>query len=151
MARMHARRRGVSGSKRPVVSASPKWVPISGSEVEEQVVQLATQGLTMAKIGVVLRDQFGVPNIQLATGKSVREILVAKGLRPELPEDLSSLMKRAVSLSAHIRANVKDRHNARGLQLIESKIRRLAKYYQHSGILPPTWTYTLDAAELQVE
>lgn len=151
MARMHARRRGASGSKRPLVSASPKWVPLSGSEIEEQVVQLASQGLTMAKIGLVLRDQYAVPNVRLATGKSVGEILAARGPKSELPEDLSQLVKRAASLRTHLKANVKDLHNARGLHLIEAKIRRLTKYYQRNGILPTTWTYALDRAELQVE
>ena len=35
MARMHARRRGKSGSTRPLVTENPEWVPIGEKEIEE--------------------------------------------------------------------------------------------------------------------
>ncbi len=34
---------------------------------------------------------------------------------------------------------------------MESKIRRLVKYYKREGIIPETWKYSLDTAALQVE
>jgi len=59
-------------------------------------------------------------------------------------------MKRAVELEGHIKANPKDLHT-QGQQLIESKIRRLVKYYKREGVIPQTWQYSLDTASLQVE
>ncbi|HYU07016.1 MAG TPA: 30S ribosomal protein S15, partial [Thermoplasmata archaeon] len=41
--------------------------------------------------------------------------------------------------------------NKRGLQLIESKIRRLSRYYKDRGVLPSDWDYSLKLAELQVK
>ena len=41
MARMHARRKGRSGSKRPLLTKSPEWVPLELDEVEETVARLA--------------------------------------------------------------------------------------------------------------
>jgi small subunit ribosomal protein S15 len=38
----------------------------------------------------------------------------------------------------------------RGMQLIESKIRRLAKYYKREGKLPEDWAYNLEQAKLLV-
>jgi small subunit ribosomal protein S15 len=151
MSRLHSRRKGSSGSKKPLVKESPKWVQQSTEEIEELVVKMAGQGMTMAKIGLVMRDQYGVPNVRLATGKTIREICVKKGIKFELPEDLQSLMKRAVQLSGHTKANPKDLHNLRGLQLVESKIRRLVKYYKREGVIPENWSYSLDTAALQVE
>jgi small subunit ribosomal protein S15 len=89
--------------------------------------------------------------VRLATGKSIKEICAEKGVKFELPEDLSSLMKRAVQMTTHVSNNPKDYHNIRGRHLIESKIRRLVKYYKREGVLPETWNYSLDTAALQVE
>jgi len=151
MSRIHSRRKGISGSRKPMVKESPKWVQQSPEEIEELVMKLAGEGMTTAKVGLVLRDQYAVPNVRLVTGKTIREICVKRGMKFELPEDLQSLMKRAVQLSGHTKANPKDLHNARGLQLVESKIRRLVKYYKREGVIPVSWNYSLDTAALQVE
>jgi small subunit ribosomal protein S15 len=151
MSRMHSQRKGSSGSKKPLIDKSPDWVQLSSEEVKEQVVKLSGEGMTMAKIGLVMRDQYAVPNVRLAAGMTIREILAEKNIKAELPEDLQGLMKRAVSLSGHVKANPKDLHNLRGLQLIESKIRRLVKYYKREGVIPENWQYSLDTAALQVE
>ena len=151
MSRMHSSRKGVSGSKKPLVDKNPSWVQQPPEEIKETVVKLAGEGMTMAKIGLVLRDQYAVPNVRLATGKTIREILTEKNIKFELPEDLQGLMKRAVLLSSHVKANPKDLHNLRGLQLVESRIRRLVKYYKREGVVPESWNYSLETAALQVE
>src|SRR5512136_2512036 len=151
MSRMHSSRKGSSGSKRPLLTENPKWVQQSAEEVKDLVAKMAGDGVSMAKIGLILRDQYGVPSVQLVTGKSVKQILDEKGIKFELPEDLQALMKRAVSMGGHIKKNKKDLHNLRGRALMESKIRRLVKYYKREGIIPETWKYSLDTAALQVE
>jgi len=151
MSRMHSSRKGSSGSKKPMATENPKWVQQSADEVKDLVAKMATEGVTMAKIGLVLRDQYGIPNIRLATGKTIKEICAEKDVKFELPDDLQNLMKRAVSLSGHVKSNPKDLHNTRGLRLIESKIRRLVKYYKREGVIPESWNYALDTAALQVE
>lgn len=148
MARMHARRKGKSGSRRPLTTKSPEWVPLEPDEIEETVTRLAGQGKASAEIGLILRDQYAVPNVRLATGKTITEVMRARGTKFEMPEDLSNLMRRAVELQAHLRTHPKDNANKRGLQLMESRIRRLAKYYQGEGVLPPTWDYAVKIQEL---
>ena len=145
---MHARRKGKSGSKRPLVTKSPGWVPLEPDEIEETVGKLAAQGKASAEIGLILRDQYAVPNVRLATGKTVTQILRARGGKAEVPEDLGNLMRRALDLQAHLKTNPKDLSNRRGLQLMESRIRRLARYYQEAGALPPTWDYSVKVQEL---
>ena len=151
MARMHARRKGKSCSERPMISENPSWVPINATEIEELIVKMAKDGLTSAKIGLVLRDQHGVPNVRLATGKTITEIMKEKGVAPALPEDISNLMRRAIALNVHVRDNLGDVANKRGLQLIESKIRRLEHYYKDNGVLPANWKYSLKTAELMLK
>ena len=104
-----------------------------------------------ALVGARLRDQFGVPSVRAVTGKRVVPLLAEHGLQGELPEDLRALLKRVVHLQRHLAAHPKDRANRRGLQLMESRIRRLARYYRQRRILPENWSYTAARAVLQVE
>lgn len=133
-----------------MIKESPEWVPMEAGEIEELVIKMHNEGVSGAEIGLRFRDQYGVPNIRLATGKPMLEILKSKGARVDVPEDLRALMKKAVGLQGHLRENPRDTHNRRGLELIEAKIRRLVRYYKSEGILPADWDYSLKGAELQV-
>jgi len=151
MARMHARRKGRSCSARPMISESPAWVALNATEVEDLITNMAKDGFVSARIGLMLRDQYGIPDVKLLTGKCITEIMKEKGVAPALPEDLSSLMRRAIALNVHLRENKGDHSNRRGLQLIESKIRRLEHYYKDNGVLPADWKYSLKTAELMLK
>jgi small subunit ribosomal protein S15 len=134
-----------------MISENPEWVPLSATEIEGFIVQFTEQGYTSARIGLVLRDQYGVPNVKLATGRTVTEIMVEKGVMPDLPEDLSNLMRRAISLNVHVKNHRGDFSNQRGLNLIEAKIRRLERYYKRNGVLPANWKYSLANAEIMLK
>lgn len=151
MARMHARRKGQSRSHRPNVTENPPWVPLNAEEVEQKVVELRQKNTSIALVGLRLRDQFGVPSVKLATGKSITHILKDHNMTPELPEDLKDLMKKAINAYNHIQENPKDVHNKRNLQLIEAKIRRLVSYYQRTKKIDPSWKYSIQNAKILVE
>ncbi len=150
MGRIHARRRGKSGSNRPLRTDKPDWVPLSEEEIVEKVIELAKEGYTQAMIGTILRDQYGVPDVKLMTGKSIGRILQENGLAPQIPDDLMALMRKAVRINNHLQSHPKDLGNKRGLQLVEAKIRRLIKYYKKVGKLPQDWKYSIREAELLV-
>ena len=151
MARMHARRKGKSCSKRPLITENPAWVTLSATEIEDIIVKMAQDGNNSAKIGLVLRDQYGVPDVKLATGKTITAIMKGKGVAPALPEDLANLMRRAIDLNVHLKENHGDISNRRGLMLIEAKIRRLERYYKANNVLPADWKYSLNTAELMLK
>ncbi len=151
MAKMHARRRGRSGSHRPVVSEPPAWSLSDSKEIEELILKYAKEGLSSAAIGTRLRDQHAVPSVKLATGKTIVKIMKAGGVKMDLPEDLENLMRKAVEMHSHLEGHSKDIHNSRGLHLVEAKIRRLTRYYRKSKVLPPDWEYSIDTAELLVK
>jgi len=134
-----------------MISENPEWVPLTATEIEDLIVQFTENGLTSAKTGLILRDQYGVPNVRLATGKTVTEIMKEKGVMPDLPEDLSNLMRRAISLNVHVKNHRGDVANLRGLNLIEARIRRLERYYKRMGVLPETWKYSLANAEIMLK
>ena len=149
MARMHARRRGKASSHRPYATSQPEWVPMSKEEIENKVVALAKEGRTPSMIGLTMRDQYGVPNIRLTTGKKLGRFLTEKGIKRTIPEDLVALMRRAVRISRTM--HKKDLHAKHRLMLVESKIHRLVKYYKSRKVLPQDWKYSLEAASQIVE
>ncbi|WP_267639205.1 30S ribosomal protein S15 [Haloarchaeobius amylolyticus] len=154
MARMHTRRRGKSGSDRPVTDEPPEWSDVDAEKIEERVVELAEQGYEPSQIGMKLRDEgvtgTPVPNVKLATGKKVTEILEEHDAEPDLPEDLRNLMERAVRLRAHMEENQQDFQNKRALQNTESKVRRLVSYYRGDE-LDADFEYSYEEAEELLE
>jgi len=151
MARMHSRKRGKSGSTKPIIKDKPVWVKYSKKEIEQIIVKLGKEGLTSAKIGLKLRDIYGIPDVKTITGKKITKILKENNLLPEIPFDLMDLMKKAVKIRKHLELNHKDLKNKRSLQLTEAKISRLSKYYKKTGKLSKDWKYNPEKAKLLVE
>ena len=151
MARMHARRKGKSGSTHPIRKEHPGWSMLNPRETETKIVEFSKEGKNSSQIGIILRDQYAVPDVKIATGKKISQILDENSMKKEIPEDLMSLITGAVKLRKHLEEHKKDIKNKRNLQLIESKIRRLAKYYTHEKRLPEKWRYNIEQAKLMVE
>jgi len=146
------RDKGQSHSTRPARAGPPRWLKLdlSPSDIEQLVVELAKKGYPPSIIGIILRDQFGIPLLKQVIGKKVEDILEKYGIKLAVPEDLFNLMKRAVNLRRHLEEHPKDYHSKRGLIEIESKIHRLVKYYKKAGKLPPEWKYDPETAKLIV-
>jgi len=140
--------KGRSHSIRPVGKRPPGWAKYTPEEVESIVAKLAREGQTASKIGVILRDQYGVPLAKPVAGQTITEMMKKAGFAPAVPEDLDVLLKRASGLRVHLEKNRKDSYNKRSLELIEAKIHKLAKYYKREGVLPPDWKYEAKAASL---
>lgn len=151
MARIYSKKKGRSGSKKPAIKLPPRWVKYKKKDVEELVIKLAKERHRSAKIGTILRDQYGVPDVKAIAGKSIVQIMKENKIYPEIPEDLLNLLKKAVSLGTHLEKNRADKHSRRGLENLESKIRRLVKYYSRKGILPRGWKYSYEEAKLIVQ
>ena len=148
MARLHSHRKGRSQSMRPALKKSASWVTYSSDEVVAIVVKLGKEGLTPSQIGLRLRDEHNIPLIKTTIGKSVLSILRENQLASSLPEDLDVLTGRAVILREHLQKHRGDHRNVRSLELIESKIHRLAKHYKKSGKLDTSWKYSTTVAQL---
>ena len=142
MARMHARMKGKSGSKRPSTKVPPSWVTAKPEDIENLIVELAKKGQSQAMIGQILRDHYGIPSVRAITGKRVKEILGEHDLTSQIPEDLMNLIRRAMRIRKHLESNRKDMHNKVALVRVESTIRRLVKYYKRVGELPANWKYS---------
>ncbi|MDR0768086.1 MAG: 30S ribosomal protein S15 [Methanosarcinales archaeon] len=150
MAKMHTKRKGKSGSKKPLRTEVPDWMNVSAEDAEKIVLDLWKQGVPTSQIGMVLRDQHGVGDVKLLTGKKITQILKDNEVAPRIPEDLANLIVKALRLRKHLAANKHDLHNKRSLQLTESKVRRLVKYYHSTKVLPMDWVYKPETAEMML-
>ncbi|MFZ5501352.1 MAG: 30S ribosomal protein S15, partial [Candidatus Micrarchaeota archaeon] len=109
------------------------------------------EGMGAARIGLVMRDQHGVPNLRAQLGMPLRKFLAKEKAGAEYPEDLLDLIKKAVRMSGHLKASKKDVHNKVKLMHVESKIQRLVSYYGKKGMLPAGWRYDREKASLLVK
>jgi small subunit ribosomal protein S15 len=146
---MHTRRRGSSDSDTPVTDDPPEWSDVDAERIEERVVELAEEGHDPSEIGLTLRDAgvegTPIPDVKLATGKKITEILAENDAGPDLPEDLRNLMEKAINLREHMQENPQDHQNKRALQNVESKVRRLVNYYRGDE-LDEEFTYSYEKA-----
>jgi small subunit ribosomal protein S15 len=133
------------------MAVKPEWIEYSNEEIEELILKLTKEGNSTSMIGIILRDQYGIPDVKLVTGEKITKILEKHDQGLEYPEDLMNLIRRAVNIREHLDENPKDLHTRRGLRIIESKIRRLVRYYTREGVLPEGWRYDPRSAALLVK
>jgi small subunit ribosomal protein S15 len=147
---MHSRHRGKSKSRKSPAKSAPAWVHSTAKEVVSLILKLSKEGRKEPEIGVILRDSHGVPSVKQITGKSISQILKDEGASATYPTDLMQLITKAVRLRKHLKENKKDTLNTTALKNVESKIRRLVKYYRGKK-LPVDWKYDSEKAALLVK
>ena len=148
---MHSRKRGNAGSSKPLHPSKPTWLRLSEKELELLIVKLFKEGKSPSRIGLELRDSYGIPSVKTLTGKTIQKILAGKGQKTKLPEDLLALMMRALKLRQHMELNRQDMPGLRGMQLTDAKINRLVKYYKREGKLPIDFKYNPDQLKLYTQ
>lgn len=138
---MHSRAKGKSGSTKPVEKKLPEWVSIDKKELELLITKMAKDGKSSAEIGLILRDSYGIPQADLILGKGIYSFMREKKLNKNLPEDLLALMTKVFTLRKHFESNRQDMTSKRGIQLTDSKINRLVKYYKKTGVMDTNFKY----------
>ena len=151
MAKMHSRKKGHSGSKRPLKATKPSWQRYKSKEIELLITKLLKEGKSMSETGIILRDSYGIPNVRQITEKSIGQIAEEKKLTKQLPEDIIALMRRYVQIRKHLDVNKQDRSALRGLQLTDAKIKRLVKYYKHAGKVAIDWKFDPESVKMYID
>jgi len=146
MARKYSRKHGKSGSTKPVKKTLPVWLRYKPNEIELLVVKLAKEEKNSSEIGIILRDTYGIPDIKTLCKKKISVILKEKKIAPELPDDLTALIRKSVAIRKHLEPNHKDETAKRGLTLTESKIKALTKHYKKTGKLSSEWKFDPERA-----
>ncbi|MCC7552786.1 30S ribosomal protein S15 [Candidatus Micrarchaeota archaeon] len=150
MAKLHSKKRGKSGSRRLIGKELPSDV-IKPDEIEKLINTLAKEGNNATTIGLILKKEHNVPSVRAVCNKTVSKILEENNIKVEYPDDILTLIKKAVGMRKHLNSNTRDTHNKTKLIHVESKIRRLARYYTKNGRLPADWKYDPETAVLIVK
>ena len=53
------------------MAMEPDWIEYSTEEIEELILKLNKEGNSASKIGVILRDQYGIPDVKVVTGMKI--------------------------------------------------------------------------------
>ena len=103
----------------------PVWLKFSEKDVEAIILKLAKQGLTSEKIGLELRDSYGIPTTKML-GKKISKILKENNLYEDAT--LRNLEKKQEKLKKHLEKNKQDKRTIRSLTIISARIAKLKKY-----------------------
>jgi small subunit ribosomal protein S15 len=150
MSRSYSGAKGKAGSKKPIKKTIPSWARYGAKEAEMLVLKLNKEGQVPSQIGLHLRDVYGIPDVKVLCKKSITQILADKKALNPMPEDLMALIKKLTMIKKHLEENKQDKVALRGMQITESKIQSLIKYYKRSKRLAPDWKYDVNKAKLYV-
>tara|TARA_Y100000034_G_scaffold79909_1_gene95912 strand:+ start:329 stop:676 length:348 start_codon:yes stop_codon:yes gene_type:complete len=101
----------------------PIWLKYSKSEVEAIILKLAGKGLTAEKIGLTLRDQYGIPNVKLF-GLKIKDVLGDKFKEPTTINLDNKLQK----IIEHVKKNKQDKKTGRALMITKAKLKKRTEY-----------------------
>jgi ribosomal protein S15P/S13E len=103
----------------------PVWLKYSETEVKELILKLSEKGLTSEKIGLTLRDQYGIPKVSIY-GLKIRKVLEEKGKFIE-PTNIN-LKGRIENLNGHRKTHIHDQSAKRALTIAESHLKKREEY-----------------------
>jgi len=137
------REKGKSHPTRPILVNEGLIKNFDPETVKNLIIELAKKGTPPSQIGIILRDQYGVPLVKHVLGKKITQVLEENNLKPSIPEDLSNLIKKAQRILNHLKEHPSDFKSKRGLEETISKINRLVKYYKRENVLPQDWSFEI--------
>jgi len=81
----------------------PEWLNVNEDEVKSIITNLVNKKRSLSEIGIILRDDHGIPDIKLITGKNLKKTIEEDcGIRIDFPEDLRDLITRALNPSFRV-------------------------------------------------
>lgn len=139
MARMHSSGKGQSISMKPLSTSVPTYLAKPIADIKKDIVQFANKGMMPSAIGNLLRDRYGVGNAKDILGRTILEFCRLNNCAPIIPEDLSALIEKSNTIRLHLTSYRKDNDAKYRLNLVNSRLHRLVRYYKEKGILPGNW------------
>lgn len=105
----------------------PVWLKYTEQEVKEIILKIAEKDadLTAEKIGLILRDNYGIPSTRIY-GFKISQVLKEKG-KYENP-DFKNLAKKVKKLEKHILVHKHDRRTGRSLIMTKAKFKIAGDY-----------------------
>ena len=103
----------------------PTWVKMKEPELKKVILELS-ETYAPSQIGIILRDQYGIPTTKIF-GKKLKEYLTELGI--DRNEDLENASKKVDGIKEHLKNNVTDKHAKHKLQHAQSRLNIIKKYF----------------------
>jgi len=81
------------------------WTKIKPQDVEKLIVDLGKQGIPHEKIGLILRDQHGIPKVKLL-GLKIKKVLLKNNI--DLDSEKKNIINKIEGLKKHSEKNKHD-------------------------------------------
>jgi small subunit ribosomal protein S15 len=101
----------------------PTWLKYTKEEVVAIVKKLAEKDITSEKIGLILRDQYGIPSVRLY-GIKMKEAMEDKFQEPTT----LNLDKKLKKIIDHFKKNKQDKKSERALVITKAKLKKRTDY-----------------------
>lgn len=113
--------------KNKTIMKKPVWLKYTETEVKEIILKLIEKSpeLTAEKIGLVLRDNYGIPSTRIYGFKIGQVLKEAK--KYESPES-RNLKAKAEKLESHIIKNKGDKRTGRSYIITKAKLKKVTDY-----------------------
>jgi len=105
----------------------PVWLKYTEEEVKEIILKIAEKnpGMTAEKIGLVLRDNYGIPKAKIY-GVKISEVLKDAG--KYISPDQENLKAKTANLEKHSIRHKHDQRTKRSLIITKAKLKKVSDY-----------------------
>jgi small subunit ribosomal protein S15 len=100
----------------------PVWLKHTKEQAEELVIELAKKGLTSEKIGLVLKDTYGIPSTRVF-GIKLAQILKEHKLYSNA--DIVNTEKKLDRLKKHLSKHIQDKKSKRAFMTREARLNKI--------------------------
>ena len=108
-----------------MTTQKPLWLKMKEEELKKIIKELAKK-YQPAQIGLILRDQYGIPTTRLY-GKKLAQYL--KELNLPANKELENIKKKLERIKEHLKTNITDKKAKHKLQKAQSKVSKARKYF----------------------
>ncbi len=108
----------------------PSWLKLTEEELKKIIAELAEKYHQPAQIGLVLRDQYGVPSVRVY-GKKLSHYLKELGLKTNA--ELENAERKVERLKAHLKKHITDKKAKHKLQKAQSRLNILRRYFERKN------------------
>jgi len=103
----------------------PIWVKMKEPELKKVIAELAEKN-SPSQIGIILRDQYGIPTTQIF-GKKLNAYLIELGI--DRKESLENAEIKIERMKEHLKKNITDKSAKHKLQKAQSHLNTIRKYH----------------------
>lgn len=111
--------------KSEVQMEKPVWLKYTAEEVKGIILKLANKNMTAEKIGLTLRDQYGIPKTKLY-GFKIKEVLKEKDKYDD--PNTKNLKTNVDKILEHYKKNKGDKKAERSLIIKKAQLKKREEY-----------------------